>query len=98
MATLIRAAQIVTLDPLDTVIPAGYVLIEAGRLAEIGRQADLGGRRFDEVLDLGDRLLMPGLVNAHTHSPMTLFRGHAEGGHSSPWTAGTTPSACWKRS
>lgn len=79
MATLIRAAQIVTLDPQDTILPAGYVVVEAGRLTEIGRQADLGARRFDADMDLGDRLLMPGLVNAHTHTPMTLFRGHAEG-------------------
>jgi len=28
---------------------------------------------------LGRRMLMPGLINAHTHTPMTLFRGFAEG-------------------
>lgn len=36
-------------------------------------------RTFDEVIDFSGKLLMPGLVNAHTHTPMTLFRGLAEG-------------------
>lgn len=31
-----------------------------------------------DVVDLGDQVLMPGLVNAHTHTPMTLFRGVAD--------------------
>ena len=35
-------------------------------------------RRFDKH-DLGNRMVMPGLINAHTHSPMVLFRGMAEG-------------------
>jgi 5-methylthioadenosine/S-adenosylhomocysteine deaminase len=34
---------------------------------------------FDEVLDLTGHLVMPGLVNAHTHSVMVLFRGRSEG-------------------
>jgi 5-methylthioadenosine/S-adenosylhomocysteine deaminase len=79
-ATLIRAEQVVTLDAHDTIHQPGYLVVEETRIAEIGPQSALvASRRFDAEIDLGARLVMPGLVNAHTHSPMTLFRGHAEG-------------------
>ncbi len=78
-STLIRAEQVVTLDDADRIYEPGYVLVEDDRIAAIGPQAGLSGRHFDETIDLGPRLLMPGLVNAHTHSPMVLFRGMVEG-------------------
>ncbi|HCR78809.1 MAG TPA: TRZ/ATZ family hydrolase, partial [Alcanivorax sp.] len=34
--------------------------------------------RADEVVELGNHLLIPGLVNAHTHAAMNLFRGLAD--------------------
>ena len=46
----------------------------------MGLQKNLDSRRkFDDVVELKNRLVMPGLINAHTHTPMTLFRGHVEG-------------------
>ncbi len=75
---LIRAAAVVALNKADDIFQPGYLLIENDRIIEIGSQTDLAGRKFDSELDLGDRLIMPGLVNAHTHTPMTLFRGMAE--------------------
>jgi 5-methylthioadenosine/S-adenosylhomocysteine deaminase len=77
--TLILADQVLTLDAHDALYRPGALVVDGDRLAEIGPRAALAGRRCDETLDLGPRLVMPGLVNAHTHSPMTLFRGHAEG-------------------
>ncbi|MCP4419380.1 MAG: amidohydrolase family protein, partial [Chloroflexi bacterium] len=78
-ALLLKAEQIVCLDGQDNIYQPGYLIIEDGRINEIGFQAELGQRRFDEVVDLGARLVMPGLVNAHTHTPMVLFRGRVEG-------------------
>jgi 5-methylthioadenosine/S-adenosylhomocysteine deaminase len=77
--TLLRAEQIVTLDARDNIYSPGYLVVEDNLISEIGRQRQLGRRRFDIELDLGSRLLMPGLINAHTHTPMVLFRGRAEG-------------------
>jgi 5-methylthioadenosine/S-adenosylhomocysteine deaminase len=76
---LILADQVVTLDPQDAIYAPGYVQVEHGRIVAIGAATKPTQRPSDQVVDLGRRLLMPGLVNAHTHSPMTLFRGHAEG-------------------
>ena len=77
---LITCDAIVCLDASDNIYRQGYLVIEDNRITEIGCQKDLDSRRkFDQTHELGARLVMPGLVNAHTHSPMTLFRGHVEG-------------------
>ncbi len=69
-----------TVDGDDRVIADGWLAIEDGRIAGLGDAADRpDAAGFDRVTDLSGHLLMPGLVNAHTHSVMVLFRGHAEG-------------------
>jgi 5-methylthioadenosine/S-adenosylhomocysteine deaminase len=79
-ATLLTGGMIVCLGESDRIYDNGYVVIEDERIAEIGLAAALDTtRHFDEIIDFSGKLLMPGLVNAHTHTPMTLFRGLAEG-------------------
>lgn len=75
--TLLKAAQVVCLDEADTILRPGYVEVENGRLSHLSPTHPPG--HFDHEIDLGQRLLMPGLVNAHTHTPMVLFRGLVEG-------------------
>src|SRR5512134_2491521 len=78
-SVLLKSDLVVALDQQDRILEEGYLLVEDDRIIEMGLQKDLGHRRFDEVIELKDRLVMPGLINAHTHTPMTLFRGHVEG-------------------
>ena len=47
-----------------------------GVIAELGPNVE--ARDADEVIDAGGMALVPGLVNAHTHAAMTLFRGFAD--------------------
>ena len=68
----------VTLDPGDRIFRPGGVLVENGRIAAVGAADAFADLPECEVIDLGRRLVMPGLVNAHTHTPMVLFRGMAE--------------------
>ena len=73
MATLaIRGGRILR---SDMTVTEADVLVdrETGDLVELG--AELAG---DEELDAHGDLVMPGLVNAHTHVAMTLLRGHAD--------------------
>jgi predicted amidohydrolase YtcJ len=80
MTTLIRAKTILTLDGKDHIYQPGFLIIENDRITEVGQSDQLdSSHHFDKTIDLDDRLLMPGLINAHTHSPMVLFRGMAEG-------------------
>lgn len=78
--TLLKGGMILCLGEADTIYDNGYLLIEDNRIVEVGDSRSLSERSTaDEVIDCTGRLIMPGLVNAHTHTPMTLFRGLAEG-------------------
>lgn len=74
--TVLRGGLVLTLDSLDRILDPGTIVIDEGGILEVAA----GDRwRGDVTVDMSGRLLMPGLVNAHTHSPMVLFRGLAEG-------------------
>jgi 5-methylthioadenosine/S-adenosylhomocysteine deaminase len=78
-ALLITGGTVVTMDAVDTILEAGAVAIVEGRIAAVGAAerllADFPTARRIEV---GDAIVMPGLINAHTHVPMVLFRGLAD--------------------
>src|SRR5215217_9078899 len=79
-SVLLKSDVVVALDQEDRILQEGYLVLEEDRILEMGLQKDLDRRRtFDETVELKNRLVMPGLINAHTHTPMTLFRGHVEG-------------------
>lgn len=69
-------SQITVLRADGTVEPNRTVGIRDGRIAYVGTVAPQGD--WGATVDGSDRLLMPGLVNAHTHVPMTLLRGYGE--------------------
>src|SRR5450756_1042604 len=74
MRTLYAADFLVTMDGDNRVIPDGAVLTDGDRIAAVGPVRDLAGAYPEAaVRDLPGRLLMPGLINTHTHSG--LLRG-----------------------
>lgn len=79
-STLIHGATILTVDAADTCYAPGYLAFRDGRVSALGPMSECPDvKDFDEVLDLTGHLVTPGLVNAHTHSVMVLFRGRSEG-------------------
>jgi len=57
-------------------LPHAYVATRGDRIAYVGSEKPAGD--FGPVYDGKDKLLLPGLVNAHAHVPMVLLRGYAE--------------------
>lgn len=77
--TLLHDAYILCLGQSDHIFQRGYLVIENDRITDVGDMSALPNRSYDQRMDASGKLIMPGLVNAHTHTPMTLFRGLAEG-------------------
>lgn len=73
--TLLKARYCVTQDNGRTVLEHAAIAITDGRIAAIGHEATLQGWQAEDTRDLGNALIMPGLVNAHTHVAMTFLRG-----------------------
>lgn len=76
---IVSARYVVTMDSDRRVIENGAVAIRGDRIAAAGTRQEID-RRFEAAnrLDRPASILMPGLVNAHTHAPMTLLRGIAD--------------------
>jgi 5-methylthioadenosine/S-adenosylhomocysteine deaminase len=66
---------IVTQDPQRRVLHNTSVRINDGRIEEVGKVSPIAK---DEVIDCRKKVLIPGLINTHTHLSMSLFRGYAD--------------------
>ena len=77
MKTLFTNVTAVTMDPASPVLKDAFVAVEGMKIASVGTQRPAGD--FDRVVDCTGRVMMPGLVNAHTHIPMVLMRGYGGG-------------------
>lgn len=75
---LIRARWIVPIEP-DGVLENHAVAVQGGRIIDIASNDEIAKKyRAHDVVDLPQHVLIPGLVNAHTHAAMSLFRGLAD--------------------
>lgn len=66
MALLLTATSVITGRDEDP-IPRGAVRVEDGRITAVGRIDDIGSVAGDDVLDLGDATILPGLIDCHEH-------------------------------
>lgn len=86
---LLINAIVLTMDENFNLYEPGAVAIQNDSILEVGSEAYLRGEyESGETVDCGGRVLMPGLVNAHTHVPMTLLRGLADDLRLDVWLLG----------
>ncbi len=75
MKTLIRNALIVTMNEQNEVVDKGAIVIEGNRMNFVGPAQWTPAGPFDRIIDADRMIAMPGMVNAHCHSPANLVRG-----------------------
>ena len=71
---IVRARIVVTMDgpPIDN----GAVVVSGDRIVDVGSFPEINEKHSrEEIVELGDRALLPGLINAHCHLDYTCLRG-----------------------
>ena len=76
--TAITNATIVTVDANDSVIHGGTIVIADDTIAEVLPAGAAPTSTIEHSIDAAGGIVMPGLINAHTHLAMTAFRGFAD--------------------
>ncbi len=87
--TLLVNALVLTMDRDFTQYSPGAVAVKEDRIVAVGKEDELK-KEFSaqETVDCNGKVLMPGLINAHTHAPMTLLRGLADDLRLDVWLMG----------
>ncbi len=76
---IVRGDYVVTMDADDTILENAAVAIDDGVILAVGPADEiLSTHAAKETLDGGKRIVMPGLINGHSHAAMTLLRGVAD--------------------
>ncbi len=78
MDTLFTGATVVTMDEDLRVLPHGSVGVTGGKISYLGEAPPPETVQPAERIDATGMVLMPGLINCHTHLPMTILRGAAD--------------------
>lgn len=76
MSTLIQGGWVITMDPSRRFLENGAVVIDGERIAAVGSLQEIQQNvHYDEIVDATGRIIMPGLIDAHTHQCQQFVRG-----------------------
>ena len=79
VATIISASWIYTADSEDRLLKDYSVVVDANRIIDLlPTEKVFESYEASEVYSLSDHIIIPGLINTHTHSAMSLFKGYAD--------------------
>ncbi len=86
---LFTNAVVLTMDDSMTMYEPGAVAIQGDQIVGVGPDGDLrAAYQASQVFDCHGKVLMPGMINAHTHVPMTMLRGLADDLRLDVWLMG----------
>jgi 5-methylthioadenosine/S-adenosylhomocysteine deaminase len=86
---LLINAHVLTMDDEMKQFRPGAVAVKGDSILAVGFEAEIKAHySAAQTIDCGGKILMPGLVNAHTHIPMTLLRGLADDLRLDVWLMG----------
>jgi 5-methylthioadenosine/S-adenosylhomocysteine deaminase len=76
---IIRGGTVVTMDGSSRVIENGAVAVKGERIVAVGTAREVAAKfAATRIINASGKVIMPGLINTHSHVPMVLFRGIAD--------------------
>ncbi len=78
MDLLIKNGMVLTMNSESEIIENGAVRVRDGAIVSVGKNTDASQEMSTREIDAHGGIIMPGLINSHTHAAMTLFRGLAD--------------------
>jgi len=79
VSLILTGGIVVTMDPSGRVVSPGAVAIDGRNIAAVDTPEAIASRYSSQtVIDTSGQVVMPGLINTHTHAPMVLYRGLAD--------------------
>ena len=79
VSLVVTGGIVITQDERHTVLSPGAVAIDGPEIVAVDRpDAIAANYRADETISARNQIVLPGLVNTHTHAPMVLYRGLAD--------------------
>lgn len=86
---ILTGGLVITMNQQMDLFPDGAIAIHADKIVAVGPADDIRSNyTADELIVCNGQIIMPGLVNAHTHVPMTLLRGIADDLRFDVWLMG----------
>ncbi len=92
MRILVKNGYVLTLDDQNTIFERGDVWIEDDLIRSVGTGIEPQQGKADKIIDASEKIVMPGLVNAHFHSGERLMRGMASGYPNELWNLFVYPA------
>ncbi|MCU0465245.1 MAG: amidohydrolase family protein [Anaerolineae bacterium] len=87
--TIFSGGFVLTMDDRFTTYADGAVAVKDGKVVAVGPTADITAQySADETVDCTGQYIMPGLINTHTHVPMTLLRAMSDDQRLDVWLNG----------
>src|SRR6266850_440463 len=79
ISLVVVGGTVLTEDARHSVVSPGAVAIDGTDIVEVGAPDAIAAKyRPSETIDARDQIVLPGLVNTHTHAPMVMYRGLAD--------------------
>src|SRR5512133_3532741 len=79
VSLIIANGTVVTVDAAHRVLTPGSVAVDGTVIAAIGTPSEIAARfTATDTIDAAGMVVLPGLVNTHTHAPMVMYRGLAD--------------------
>jgi len=87
--TILTGGTVVTMNQQFDIIPDGAIAVRGDKIVAVDTSDAIAARyQAENIVSCEDQYILPGLVNAHTHAPMTLLRGLADDLRLDVWLMG----------